>query len=127
MVPKTRPVGCASFALGGDHGGAAAGAAGRFTSEQYVRALGQTVFHSAGEGDVGGSQPNVLLHGLNDLQLVEETLDQTWSRFSRPSTGGTGVATLIRVPTPTSSAGCMPNLCLFSAMRRNCSPERSRI
>ena len=58
-----------------------AGAAGRFTSEQYVRAFGQTVFHSAGEGDVGGSQPNVLLHGLNDLQLVEETLDQTWSRF----------------------------------------------
>ena len=50
-------------------------------SSRYVRAFGQQIYDIQSSGDVGGRKPSVLLHGLNDLSLVEEPLDQTWSKF----------------------------------------------
>lgn len=58
-----------------------AGKADQFTSTRYVRAFGQSIFISEGSGNVGDRKPSVLLHGLNDLDLVEETPDKTWSQF----------------------------------------------
>jgi hypothetical protein len=58
-----------------------AGAADQFTSPRYVRALGQSIYTTESSGDVGDRKPSVLLHGSNDLNLVEETPDKTWSKF----------------------------------------------
>jgi transposase len=58
-----------------------AGEADQFTSARYVHAFGQNVYHFESSGDVGGRKASVLLHGLNDLDLVEETPDKTWSKF----------------------------------------------
>ena len=58
-----------------------AGEADQFTSTRYVRALGQSIYEFESSGDVGRRKPSVLLHGLNDLDLVEETPDKTWSKF----------------------------------------------
>jgi hypothetical protein len=58
-----------------------AGEADQFTSTRYVRAFGQSIQACETSGDVRGRKPSVLLHGLNDLDLVEETPDKTWSKF----------------------------------------------
>jgi hypothetical protein len=53
----------------------------QFTSNRYVRAFGQQIYELGSSGDVGDRKPSVLLHGLNDLELQEESLDRTWSKF----------------------------------------------
>ena len=57
------------------------GEAAQFTSTRYVRAFGQQIYEFQSSGDVGGQKPSALLHGLNDLRLVEEPLDHTWIKF----------------------------------------------
>src|SRR5690242_9748820 len=57
------------------------GEAAQFTSTRYVRAFGQQIYEIQSSGDFGDRKPSVLLHGLDDLTLVEEPLDQTWSKF----------------------------------------------
>jgi hypothetical protein len=54
---------------------------GLFTSTRYVRAFGQQIYYFQSSGDVGGRKPKVLLHALNDVDLVEEAPDKTWSKF----------------------------------------------
>jgi hypothetical protein len=54
---------------------------GQFTSTRYVRAFGQQIYHFESSGDVGDRKPSILLHGLNDLELVQEALDKTWAKF----------------------------------------------
>jgi hypothetical protein len=54
---------------------------GQFASTRYVRAFGQQIYRFESSGDIGDRKPGVLLHGLNDVDLVEERLDKTWSRF----------------------------------------------
>jgi hypothetical protein len=53
-----------------------------FVSIRYVRAYGQVVEQIRSKGDdVGTWEPNVLLHGLNDVRLVEESPEKTWRQF----------------------------------------------
>jgi hypothetical protein len=53
-----------------------------FVSLRYVRAYGQVIATILSQGsDVGAWKPNVLLHGLNDVELVEESPEKTWRQF----------------------------------------------
>jgi hypothetical protein len=48
---------------------------GQFVSTRYVRAFGQQIYLFESSGDVGNRKSRVLLHDLNDVDLVEERLD----------------------------------------------------
>jgi hypothetical protein len=52
-----------------------------FVSIRYVRAYGQQVYTIRSSGDLGIRNPSLLLHGLNDLDLVEEPPEKTWRQF----------------------------------------------
>jgi hypothetical protein len=53
----------------------------QFAPTRYVRGFGQQLYLFGSSGDVRGSEPRALLHGLNDVDLVEEALDKTWGQF----------------------------------------------
>ena len=52
-----------------------------FVCTRYVRAYGQEVGTIRSQGDVGTWEPSVLLRGLDDVALVEESPEKTWRRF----------------------------------------------
>jgi hypothetical protein len=49
--------------------------------QSYYRGFGQVVHVHKTTGDVKDRTATVLIHGLNDLTLVEESPSKTWSRF----------------------------------------------
>jgi hypothetical protein len=55
--------------------------AGRWMQHSYFRGFGQVIELQETTGDVKDRTANVLIHGLNDLTLEEESPSQTWSRF----------------------------------------------
>src|SRR6266852_9471668 len=61
-------------------------AAGHWAQRRYFRGFGQVIEVQQTTGDVKEGTATVLIHGLNDLTLVEESPSKTWSRFF-PSIG----------------------------------------
>ena len=49
--------------------------------ERYIRSYGTTVGIVRSEGDLDKAQSRVLIHGLNDVEIKEESLADTWHRF----------------------------------------------
>jgi hypothetical protein len=54
---------------------------GTWIQHRYLRAQGQTVEDIVSSGDVCERPPSVLIRGLRDFHLVEETPHHTWARF----------------------------------------------
>jgi hypothetical protein len=57
------------------------GDADRWMQRSYFRGFGQVIQVQRTKGDVRDQTANVLIRGLNDLTLEEESPSQTWSRF----------------------------------------------
>jgi hypothetical protein len=57
--------------------------ADQWVQRSYFRGFGQTIESQEVTGDVSDRQASVLLHGLNNLTVIEESPGKTWSRFFR--------------------------------------------
>lgn len=54
---------------------------GDWVQLRYSRGFGQVIQQREISGDAQDNKPSVLIHRLNDLSLVEEPPQKTWSRF----------------------------------------------
>jgi|GEM_PF-1952913 len=54
---------------------------GRWVQRRYFRGFGQVIQMHETSGDGEDRKASVLMHGLNDLALAEQSPSKTWSRF----------------------------------------------
>jgi hypothetical protein len=55
--------------------------ADQWVQPSYFRGFGQTIESEEAKGDLSDRKASVLLHGLNNLTVSEESPGKTWSRF----------------------------------------------
>ncbi|HSP70470.1 MAG TPA: hypothetical protein VLN48_22245 [Bryobacteraceae bacterium] len=54
---------------------------GRFVQRRYIRGTGQAIQVLETSGDAGDQKASVIMHGLENLNPIEETPGKTWYKF----------------------------------------------